>query len=52
MPTYIGWLVLAVTDTDAASVGLGGAARRRFLSDFYAYPRELHQTGVFALVAW
>src|SRR5262249_6746103 len=29
----IGW---AVTDTDAASVGLGGAAHRRFLSDFYA----------------
>jgi amylosucrase len=29
----IGW---AVTDTDAASVGLGGAAHRRFLNDFYA----------------
>ena len=29
----IGW---AVSDADAASVGLGGPAHRRFLSDFYA----------------
>jgi amylosucrase len=29
----IGW---AVSDADAASVGLGGRAHRRFLSDFYA----------------
>ncbi len=29
----IGW---AVSDADAAAVGLGGAAHRRFLSDFYA----------------